>query len=237
MGLNTSAFLEAAILEKPVLTLLLDEFTENQEGTLHFHYLLGEDGLLTVARDWATHGRQLAEAVEAPVAVRSRAFADQFLRPQGREVSSTDQWVTAVETLAATPAPASPTPLSIHTAAESVWKVCEYAANLPSAARLFQDPPSFGEIRQREERLRIDRRQKEDLLREREVTRLAREELRDNRHREAATEKINEQCRKETAKQLRIKDKRRLMAQARRQRVQHLVVSRVKRLIGLTSQR
>ena len=69
------------------------------------------------------------------------------------------------------------------------------------------------------------------------MARLAREELRDRRHRGAAIEKTNEQRRKEAAKQLRIKDKRRLMAQARRQRVQHLVVSRVKRLIGLTSQR
>ena len=237
VGLNTSAFLEAAILEKPVLTLLFDEFKENQEGTLHFHYLLGEEGLLTVARDWATHGRHLAEAVTAPVAARSRAFADQFLRPQGREVSSTDQWVTAVETLAATPVPAAATPLSVHTGGGRVWKLCEYAAKLPSVARLLQDPLSFGEIRQREERLLIDRRQKEDLLREREVTRLAREEFRDRRHREATTEKTNEQHRKEAAKQTRIKDKRRLMAQARRQRVQHLVVSRVKRLIGLTSQR
>ena len=234
MGLNTSAFLEAAILEKPVLTLLLDEFKENQEGTLHFHYLLGDEGLLTVARDWATHGRDLAEAVMAPVAARSRAFAARFLRPQGREVSSTDQWVTAVEALAATPAPAAATPLSVHTRGGRVWKVCEYAATFPSVVRLLQDPLSFGETRQREERLRIDRRQKEDLLRGREVTRLAREESRDRRHREAATEKTNEQRRKEAAKQMRIKDKRRVMAQARRQRVQHLVVSRVKRLIGLT---
>ena len=160
VGLNTSAFLEAAILEKPVLTLLLDEFKENQEGTLHFHYLLGEDGLLTVARDWATHGRQLAAAVEAPVAVRSRAFADQFLRPQGREVSSTDQWVTAVETLAATPAPASATPLSIHTGAGLILRGLGAVVLTPVGRRLFRDPSETAEMKARRRRLRWQHRNK-----------------------------------------------------------------------------
>ncbi|MCH2397816.1 MAG: hypothetical protein MK364_01805, partial [Pirellulales bacterium] len=154
VGLNTSAFLEAAILEKPVLTLLLDEFKENQEGTLHFHYLLGDEGLLTVARDWATHGRDLAEAVMAPVAARSRAFAARFLRPQGREVSSTDQWVTAVEALAATPAPAAATPLSVHTRGGFMVSGLEAVCLTPVGRGLLRDPSEAAEMKARRRRLR-----------------------------------------------------------------------------------
>ena len=40
VGLNTSAFIEAAVVGKPVLTITLPEIsTFNQEGTLHFRYL------------------------------------------------------------------------------------------------------------------------------------------------------------------------------------------------------
>ena len=41
VGINTSAFLEAAAVGKPVHTVLLPEVSrDNQEGTLHFRYLL-----------------------------------------------------------------------------------------------------------------------------------------------------------------------------------------------------
>ena len=52
VGLNTSAFLEGAIAGKPVFTTLLPEHYENQEGTIHFHYLLNVGGgLLHTATD------------------------------------------------------------------------------------------------------------------------------------------------------------------------------------------
>jgi hypothetical protein len=40
VGLNTSALVESAIVDRPVFTILLPEFRESQEGTFHFHYLL-----------------------------------------------------------------------------------------------------------------------------------------------------------------------------------------------------
>ena len=40
VGLNTSALVESAIVDRPVFTILLPEFRDNQEGTFHFHYLL-----------------------------------------------------------------------------------------------------------------------------------------------------------------------------------------------------
>src|SRR5688572_1136399 len=51
VGLNTSALIEGAIVDRPVLTLLLPEFEGSQEGTLHFRYLLDEPhGFLHAAR-------------------------------------------------------------------------------------------------------------------------------------------------------------------------------------------
>ena len=42
LGVNTSAMIEAAILGRPVLSVLAPEFAATQEGTVHFHYLLPE---------------------------------------------------------------------------------------------------------------------------------------------------------------------------------------------------
>lgn len=86
VGLNTSAMLEAAIVGRPVHTLLIPGFDAGQVGTMHFHYLVEAfGGLATVASDFAEHQRQLATALRGAVAVssKSRAFAEHFLRPHG----------------------------------------------------------------------------------------------------------------------------------------------------------
>ena len=86
VGLNTSAMLEAAIVGRPVHTLVIPGFDAGQVGTMHFHYLVEAfGGLATVARDLAEHERQLSTVLRgAPtVSSRSRAFAEQFLRPHG----------------------------------------------------------------------------------------------------------------------------------------------------------
>ena len=65
VGLNTSAFLEAAVVGKPVHTVLDQEISKhNQEGTIHFHYLLDVNGgLLRVARTLDEHVRLLADSL------------------------------------------------------------------------------------------------------------------------------------------------------------------------------
>lgn len=101
VGLNTSAFLEAAIVGRPVHALLLPEFFEHQEGTLHFRYLLEVGGgLLEVSRTLEAHVAQLAEAMRAPEtgAARSRRFVEAFLRPRGMEQPATGLFVEAIET-------------------------------------------------------------------------------------------------------------------------------------------
>ncbi|MBI4886452.1 MAG: hypothetical protein HY824_05130 [Acidobacteria bacterium] len=105
VGLNTSAFIEAAIAGRPVFTVLLPQMSAaNQEGTLHFHYLLDEqNGLLHVARSIEAHLDQLAAAARESHAPdpRSRRFVETFVRPFGAGEAATPRFVAAVEALGA----------------------------------------------------------------------------------------------------------------------------------------
>ncbi len=101
VGLNTSAQIEGGIVGRPVHTLLLPEFYDNQEGTLHFHYLLG-GGLLRVSRDVSSHVEQLAASLGEfdPHVHHNRAFIEQFVRPAGIGSAATPVFANAVEHLA-----------------------------------------------------------------------------------------------------------------------------------------
>lgn len=88
VGVNTSGMIEAAILGKPVHTVLFDEMAETQEGTLHFHHLAEEgSGLLRVARNLDEHTQLLARSIADPSEdeQRSRAFVERFVWPKGLE--------------------------------------------------------------------------------------------------------------------------------------------------------
>ena len=101
VGANTSAMLEAAILGKPVYTWLAPEFA--QEGTIHFHYLLHEQGgFLHLASSLDEHLAQLAAGLgrEPAEADRIRRFVESFLRPGGLERPATHVYADAVEELA-----------------------------------------------------------------------------------------------------------------------------------------
>lgn len=102
VGLNTSAMLEAAIVGRPVHTLLIPGFDEGQVGTMHFHYLVeAYGGLATIARDFPEHHRQLAPLVRHPPATsaRSRSFAHQFLRPSGLDTPVSPILTATIERL------------------------------------------------------------------------------------------------------------------------------------------
>ncbi len=107
VGINTTALIEAAILHRPVFTLISEHFT-TQEGTLHFSYVADDEhyGPVTVARSWDEHLDQLAAAVEAPEVddERFEAFVRSFIRPAGLEVPAAPAAADAVEHAAATTA-------------------------------------------------------------------------------------------------------------------------------------
>src|SRR5262249_11892394 len=103
VGLNTSAFLEGAIVGRPIFAPLLPEHRENQEGTIHFHYLLTVGGgLLHTARTLDDHFTQLNAALNerVPESPRSRRFVEVFIRPHGLDVAASPLFADAVEALA-----------------------------------------------------------------------------------------------------------------------------------------
>ena len=86
VGVNTSAMIDAAIVGRNVLTILDEDFASTQEGTLHFHYLLRENGgFLGVARTLDEHVGQLRHVLEDGAAEeeRLRGFVEHFVRPRG----------------------------------------------------------------------------------------------------------------------------------------------------------
>jgi len=101
VGLNTSAFIEAGIVGSPVMAILPEEFRSNQEGTLHFHYLI-DGGLLTVSRSLDEHAGQLASILAGDredILRRQRDFVRAFVRPLGLDVPATTIMADAVEQL------------------------------------------------------------------------------------------------------------------------------------------
>lgn len=115
VGVNTSAMIEAAIVGRPVLTIRSPSFREAQDGTVHFRYLLRENGgFLDTANDVPEHLRQLAACIADPdggAGDRER-FVASFIRPRGLDVPANEALVAAIEDLgksapASAPAPAA----------------------------------------------------------------------------------------------------------------------------------
>jgi hypothetical protein len=103
VGLNTSAFIEAGIARRPVLAIIPDEFSDNQEGTLHFRYLTDvAGGLLQTSRTLEAHEAQLGDALRRPdVPDRHAAFLRAFVRPHGLDHAAAPVFVAALETMQA----------------------------------------------------------------------------------------------------------------------------------------
>jgi FkbM family methyltransferase len=99
VGLNTTAELEAAIVGRPVFTIVAEDDADGQSSTLHFHYLLEEQGgCVRVARDLAQHADQLQAAIVSPPDEAGiRRFAGVFLRPNGVDRAVAPQLADAIE--------------------------------------------------------------------------------------------------------------------------------------------
>jgi len=139
VGLNTSAFIEAGIAERPVLAILPPEFSASQEGTLHFRYLI-EGGLLTVARTLDEHEMQLATMVQVPPATvmrRQQEFVRSFVRPHGLDVSATRVMANALESLAAEGALDAPRPARL--VGKVGFTALQAIARIPAGRRLLLD--------------------------------------------------------------------------------------------------
>ena len=106
VGLCTSAFIEAAIAGRPVLTMLLPPYRMHQDGMAHFRYLTTvEGGLLHTAPDLAAHVRDLSDVLSQPGEreTRNRRFLGAFVRPHGLDVAATPAFIAALERLSSMP--------------------------------------------------------------------------------------------------------------------------------------
>ena len=102
VGLSTSAQVEAAIFERPVLTVV-DGRRGTQEGTLHFAHIAGDDGMVVVARSTDEHLDQLAEVLADPdaAAERGRRFVTDFVRGPAADRAPASLAADVVEATAA----------------------------------------------------------------------------------------------------------------------------------------
>ena len=100
VGINTSAMIEAGILNKPVFTVLAPDFIKTQEGTLHFQYLI-QGGLLYISNSLDEHLDQLSRVLngQSSYQERIRRFIESFVRPRGLDLPSTPLFVEAIEDL------------------------------------------------------------------------------------------------------------------------------------------
>jgi len=106
VALNTSAALEAAIVGRPVFTILAGEAADGQASTLHFRYLLAsEGGCVTLASTLDEHRTQLTAALDDPgQPERLRAFATSFLRPAGWSLPASRVLADTIESVYGTAA-------------------------------------------------------------------------------------------------------------------------------------
>jgi hypothetical protein len=102
VGLNTSAEIEAAIVGRPVYTVV-DPDAEGQQGTLHFHYLLqSRGGHVHFAESFDAHRAQLADALAGRYdRSATERFLQAFVRPHGLRAPVSPLVAAAIEDLAA----------------------------------------------------------------------------------------------------------------------------------------
>jgi SAM-dependent methyltransferase len=107
VGVNTSAIIESLIQRRPVFTIQDGTFSETQEGTLHFHYLLpGSGGCVLAASSIDHHLEQLQDAITDPTRHLDsiETFLRSFVRPGGLERSATELLAAEIESMTDAPA-------------------------------------------------------------------------------------------------------------------------------------
>jgi hypothetical protein len=147
VGLNTSALVEAAIVDRPVFTILEPKFRDNQEGTFHFQHLMTVgDGFLNTARTLAEHVEQLAALAAGAPARSNRPFVERFIRPRGLSTAATPVFVETVEALAAAgPVAAERTPVWVYALRPLVLALV-LAGRVPWLERIYWNPAKFRQL-------------------------------------------------------------------------------------------
>jgi hypothetical protein len=132
VGINTSAMIEAAIIGRPVFSMLAEEFSGTQEGLVHFHHLVPENGgCVRIASTIEEHVHQLSDRLRDPEAARAETqqFIAHFIRPHGLDRPATPVFVDTIERFAVSSAPAPrPAPAWAYAFRPVVWAGAAAAA-------------------------------------------------------------------------------------------------------------
>jgi hypothetical protein len=101
MGVNTSAFLEAAILNRPCVTVMTERYRSTQTGVGHFRHLLDGD-FLKVANSYPEAASILATILTGSDSKEEqrRRFVREFIRPWGMNTSASKIMAIAIEAAA-----------------------------------------------------------------------------------------------------------------------------------------
>ena len=151
VGVNTTAQIEAGIVGKPVYTILDPQFAHTQSGTLHFHYLLHENGgFVRRAADLDEHVLQLGQGLEDPAAAEADvlAFIETFVRPRGFAQPVTPIVAAEIEALALMPANQRRTRTVRNAALRLLLSPVAFAmgaAAVPGAAWYHLHPPRISD--------------------------------------------------------------------------------------------
>ena len=84
VGVNTTAMIEAAVVDKPCVTIMTERYQATQTGRGHFHHLLKAD-FLEIARDFSESAdiiQRILEGEDVKAANRCK-FVGEFVRPCG----------------------------------------------------------------------------------------------------------------------------------------------------------
>ena len=95
VGINTTGFLDAAIVDKPCVTLMDDQMRDGQGA--HFNYLIDAD-YLEIARNRPETFQiidRIISGVDAKMENR-RKFVHQFIRPQGMDTPASEVMLKAI---------------------------------------------------------------------------------------------------------------------------------------------
>jgi hypothetical protein len=98
IGINTSAMIDAVILDKPCITFLTDEYEQTQIEALHFQYLYNYRVLYIVksTKKCIDTVARLSEGFDSKKEIRHR-FVREFIRPNGLAQSAGEIIAQAIE--------------------------------------------------------------------------------------------------------------------------------------------
>ncbi len=99
VGINTSALIESAIVDRPALAFPAPYFRSTQEELPHFRRLVGEEGMVSASTDMEGHLTQLDHALANGVATEDmrQRFVEAFLLPREPGDSPAERVADAIE--------------------------------------------------------------------------------------------------------------------------------------------